>query len=251
MFWQLEEYGTRFGHIPNRGTGPRFAAILAPERRAVLALIMRLTKLEHAALVVEESGERLFIDPGKFTTPITEAQGAVAVVVTHLHDDHWTPAQLTRILEQSPDARILGPAGVVAAAEGFAVEQVSPGDRVEVGPFRLRFFGGRHAVIHPSIPVIDNVGVLVNDVLYYGGDSFDAPDGIAVEVLAAPAGAPWMKISEAMDYVERVAPRRAFGTHEMVLSRAGIDLSHARLAWATQQGGGEYLALEPGDTLDL
>jgi L-ascorbate metabolism protein UlaG (beta-lactamase superfamily) len=214
---------------------------------------MRLTKLEHAALVVDDSGDRLFIDPGKFTTPITEAQGVLAVVVTHEHDDHWTPAQLDRILEQSPDARILGPAGVVAAAAaaGVAVEQVSPGDEVTIGPFRLRFFGGRHAVIHRSIPVIDNVGVLVNDALYYAGDSFAVPEGVAVDVLAAPAGAPWMKISEAMDYVEQVAPRRAFSTHEMVLSRAGKDLSHARLAWATAQGGGEYLALEPGDTIDF
>ncbi|MGX5696218.1 MBL fold metallo-hydrolase [Agromyces soli] len=214
---------------------------------------MRLTKLEHAALVIDDSGDRLFIDPGKFTTPITEAQGAVAVVVTHEHDDHWTPAQLDRIREQSPDVRILGPAGVVAAAagSGIAVEQVAPGDEVAVGPFRLRFFGGRHAVIHRSIPVVDNVGVLVNDALYYAGDSFAVPDGVAVDVLAAPAGAPWMKISEAMDYVEQVAPRRAFSTHEMVLSRAGKDLSHARLAWATAQGGGEYLALEPGDTIDF
>lgn len=212
---------------------------------------MRLTKLEHAALVVEDSGDRLFIDPGKFTTPITEAHGALAIVITHEHDDHWTPAQLDRILEQSPEVRIFGPAGVAAAASGYPVETVTAGETRELGPFRLRFFGGRHAVIHPSIPVIDNLGVLVNDALYYGGDAFSAPEGVAVEVLAAPAAAPWMKLSEAMDYVERVAPKRAFPTHEMLLSRAGKDLSNARLAWAVQQGGGEYLALEPGDTLDF
>ncbi|MFD6053247.1 MBL fold metallo-hydrolase [Agromyces sp. NPDC060279] len=212
---------------------------------------MRLTKLEHAALIVEDSGDRLFIDPGKFTTPITEAHGALAIVITHEHDDHWTPAQLDRILEQSPEVRIFGPAGVAAAVSGYPVETVTAGETRELGPFRLRFFGGRHAVIHPSIPVIDNLGVLVNDALYYGGDAFSAPEGVAVEVLAAPAAAPWMKLSEAMDYVERVAPKRAFPTHEMLLSRAGKDLSNARLAWAVQQGGGEYLALEPGDTLDF
>lgn len=214
---------------------------------------MRLTKLEHAALVIDHSGERLIIDPGKFTTPITDAAGAVAVVITHEHDDHWTPEQLARIERDSPGVRRFGPAGVVrAAAEaGIEVEEVAPGDEVEVGPFRLRFFGGRHAVIHSSIPVIDNVGVLVNDALYYAGDSFAVPEGVEVDVLAAPAGAPWMKIAEAMDYVVAVAPRRAFPTHEMVLSRAGKDLSNARLGWATAQGGGEYLPLQPGETLDF
>lgn len=211
---------------------------------------MRLTKLEHAAFVVEHSGDKLYVDPGKFTTPITESAGTVAVVITHQHDDHWTPDQLARIVEADPEVRIFGPAGVAAAAADFPVETVEAGDSIEVGPFELRFFGGRHAVIHPSIPVIDNLGVLVNHTLYYGGDSFTVP-GVPVEVLAAPAGAPWMKISEAMDYVVEIAPRRAFPTHEMVLSRFGRSLSDARLGWAVEQGGGEYLPLEPGDTLDF
>lgn len=214
---------------------------------------MRVTKLEHAALVIEHSGDRLFVDPGKFTTPITEASGALAVVITHLHDDHWTPEQLGRIRDRNPEVRVFGPEGVVSAASeaDIPVERVEPGDEIEVGPFRLRFFGGRHAVIHASIPVIDNVGVLVNDALYYAGDSFAVPEGVAVDALAAPAGAPWMKLAESMDYVMAVAPRRAFPTHEMVLSRAGKDLSNARLKWATEQVGGEYLALEPGDSFDL
>ncbi|MFD4420338.1 MBL fold metallo-hydrolase [Agromyces sp. NPDC058484] len=212
---------------------------------------MRLTKLEHAALVIEDSANKLYIDPGKFTTPITESSGAVAVVVTHQHDDHWTPEQLRRIVEANPDVRIFGAAGVAAAASDFAVQAVAAGDEIDVGTFRLRFFGGKHAQIHPSIPIIDNVGVLVNDALYYAGDSFAVPQDVAVDVLAAPAAAPWMKISEAMDYVMAVAPRRAFPTHEMLLSQAGKALSNARLAWATEQGGGEYLPLEPGDTLDF
>lgn len=214
---------------------------------------MRLTKLEHAALVLEESGERLVVDPGKFTAPLADPTGVVAVVITHEHDDHWTPDHLRPILEHSPGARLLGPDGVVAAAgaAGFAVEPVRAGDDLTIGAFRLRFFGGRHAVIHRSIPVIDNVGVLVGETLYYAGDSFTVPEGVAVDVLAAPAGAPWMKISEAMDYVERVAPRRAFATHEMLLSPAGKELSHLRLAWAVEQGGGEYVRLEPGDVLEL
>lgn len=214
---------------------------------------MRITKLEHAAVIIEESGRTLFIDPGKFTRPVAADASTSAVVITHLHDDHWTPEQLERIRAAKTGVPIFGPAGVVAAAaaSGIDVTPVEAGDAVSVDGFELRFFGGEHAVIHHSIPVIDNLGVLVNERFYYGGDSFTAPTGVAVEVLAVPAGAPWMKIAEAMDYVEAVAPSQSFPTHEMLLSDAGKALSNARIAWSTEQGGGTFRALTPGDSIEL
>lgn len=217
----------------------------------VLARAMKLTKLEHSALLLENTGQRLFIDPGSFTTPLTDTAGTVAVVITHEHPDHWTPEQLDRIVAMNPAVRIFGPAGVAAAAPNHDITVVKAGDVIDTGPFTLQFFGEKHAVIHESIPVIDNIGVLVNNELYYAGDSFTIPEGIQVSTLAVPAAAPWMKISEAMDYVLALKPKRSFPTHEMVLSRAGKDLSNARLKAATEQAGGEFYSLEPHESLDL
>ena len=212
---------------------------------------MKLTKLEHAAIILELFDRKLYIDPGSFTTPVGGTEDVAGVVITHEHADHWTPAQLDRILALNPDVPIFGPAGVAAAATGYNVTVVADGDAAEAGPFRLRFFGAKHAVIHPSIPVVDNVGVLVNDEFYYAGDAFTVPDGVEVGTVAVPAGAPWMKISEAMDYVLALGPRRSFTTHEMLLSRAGKDLSNARIRLVTEQGGGEFFPLEPNESLDL
>ncbi|GGF14738.1 MBL fold metallo-hydrolase [Subtercola lobariae] len=216
---------------------------------------MRLTKLEHATLVLEESAKTLIVDPGSFTSPITDSlsdpSSVVAVVVTHEHADHWTPEQLNRLLEKAPGIPIFAPEGVQLAADGFDVTVVKEGDEFTVEPFTLKFFGSKHAVIHSSIPVVDNVGVLINDVLYYPGDSFTVPEGVDVDVLAVPVGAPWLKIGEVLDYVLEVAPKRSFATHEMVLSAAGKAMGGDRIRWATEQGGGEYFALAPGDTLDL
>lgn len=211
---------------------------------------MKITKLGHAALDIRENEGRLLVDPGSFTPTLEDYSGVDAVVITHLHPDHWTAEHLTAVLANSPDAVLFGPAGVASAASGFPIVTVSPGDTVTVGPFTLRFFGGEHAVIHESIPLIDNVGVLINDILYYAGDSFAIPESVQVPVLAAPAGAPWMKISESMDYVTAIAPSKAFFTHEEVLSRPGKNLSHDRLRWATEQGGGEYFAIEAGESLE-
>ncbi len=84
------------------------------------------------------------------------------------------------------------------------------GDELSVDGLTIRGVGGRHAVIHPEIPVIDNISYLVGDAdhparLMHPGDALFVP-GEPVEVLATPAAAPWMKISEAVDYLRAVAP---------------------------------------------
>jgi len=211
---------------------------------------MKLTKYEHACLVLEISDEKLIVDPGAFSTPLGDLGDVRAVVITHEHPDHWTPEQLDRILARNPDVTIYGPAGVALAASGYDITTVADGDTAEVGPFQLAFYGSRHAVIHSSIPVIDNVGVLVNNTLFYPGDSFTVPP-VAVDTLAVPSAAPWLKIGEAMDYVTAVAPKRSFPTHEMVASVIGKGMANDRLRTMTEAAGGQFYPLEPNDTLDL
>ncbi|BDZ38486.1 MBL fold metallo-hydrolase [Microbacterium suwonense] len=212
---------------------------------------MRVTKFEHAALRLDHRGQSLVVDPGSFTSPIEPIDELVAVVITHEHPDHWTPEHLDRLLGSAPGTPIYAPAGVAAAADAYDITVVAPGDAVAVGEFSLRFFGGEHAVIHSSLPRVDNVGVLVNDQLYYPGDSYAVPEGVQVDTLVAPMGAPWLKIGEAMDFVLAVAPRRAFGTHDVPLSSVGRGMHRQRLQWATEQGGGVYVDLQPGDSLEL
>lgn len=211
---------------------------------------MKITKLEHACLVLEKAGKQLVIDPGSFTSALFDTGDVVAVVITHEHPDHWTPEQLRRLLDQNPDAVVYGPQGVADAAGDFAVEVVHAGDTRAAGPFELTWFGGKHNVIHASVPVVDNLGVLVDGTLFHPGDSYTVPD-VPIDTLAAPSSAPWLKIGEAMDYVLAVAPKRAFPIHEMINSAAGNQMAAIRLTWAVEQGGGEFFALAPGETLDL
>ncbi len=72
-----------------------------------------------------------------------------------------------------------------------------------------------------------------------------------VGTLAAPIGAPWLKIGEAMDFILAVRPRRAFYAHDMTLSVAGKSSHIDRLKWATEQGGGSFHPLEVGESLEV
>lgn len=216
---------------------------------------MIVSKREHACLTVEHDGSTLVIDPGSFTAPFV-VENLVAIVVTHEHADHVTPEHLDRLLaaarEADPDREValLAPAGVAAVHPDRPWHVVDAGDRVTAGPFTLAFSGGRHALIHRTIPVIDNVGVFVNETLYYPGDSFAVPDG-PVPVLAVPASAPWLKIGDVMDYVDAVRPARAFPTHERVNSEAGNAMANARIAHVTEQHGGTFVPLVAGESLEL
>ena len=210
---------------------------------------MRIVKRGHACLELIDGGRTLIIDPGDHTEPL-DPSDLVGVVITHEHPDHWDQAHLTALRTRFPEAPILGPVGVLEAAEDFEIVPVHPGETHTVGPFELEFFGGRHAMIHESIPVIDNVGVFVNGKLYYPGDSFVGPDA-AVEVLATPAGAPWLKIAEVMDFVMDVKPKRTFATHVMTLSDDGLALSDARIRDAVESVGGEHIIVEPGTVIDV
>jgi L-ascorbate metabolism protein UlaG (beta-lactamase superfamily) len=211
---------------------------------------MIITKREHACLIVEHCGAALVIDPGSFTEPFA-VDDLTAIVVTHEHADHVTREHLDRLLGAAPEAvELFAPAGVATAHPDYPWQVIDAGDLRAAGPFALAFSGGHHATIHRSIPIVDNVGVFVNETLYYPGDSFTVPKG-PVEVLAVPASAPWLKISEVMDYLDTVRPRRAFPTHERVNSDIGNTMANARITAVVESHGGSVTVLQPGESIEV
>ena len=88
----------------------------------------------------------------------------------------------------------------------------------------MRTFGGQHAVVHPSIPVVANVGYLVAERVFHPGDSFTVPTA-PVDTLLLPISAPWSKVAEVVDYLVAVRPRQATQVHDVVLSDPGRSLT--------------------------
>lgn len=203
---------------------------------------MQLTKYDHACFTLEKDNQLLVVDPGEWSSDFISPSNIVAIVVTHDHSDHFDHEQLAAIIDENPDAIIIGPETVTSRIEVFQTTTVQPGDSIDVGLFHLDFFGGKHATIHPSIPPTANVGVLVNDLLYYPGDSLTLP-GRPVDTLALPVAAPWLKISEAMDVLTQIHPRLAFPTHDAILSNIGKELVDGRLAATASEVGSTYQRL--------
>ena len=122
-------------------------------------------KLEHACLILEEQGQKVVIDPGFYTRALEGLSHVVAIVITHVHEDHCSEEQIERILKSNPNAKIYGTDEVCKKLTGLNTTSVHHGDFYEHPGFTLEFFGDMHAEIHRSIPLIQNCGVMINDSL--------------------------------------------------------------------------------------
>ncbi|MEU1808600.1 MBL fold metallo-hydrolase [Micromonospora sp. WMMD1076] len=208
---------------------------------------MQVTKYAHSCLRLEHDGAVLVVDPGVFSDPAA-LDGADAVLITHEHPDHVDVAALTRALERRP-VPVHGPAslaGVLGDAAG-ALVTVEPGQSFTVAGVPVRAYGGQHAVIHPDIPVIQNIGYLFADVVYHPGDALFVPDDVQVDTLFAPIHAPWSKFSEVVDFIRAVAPRRAYALHDGLLNDNGFGVLDRQY---TAMSNTDYRRLEPGTRID-
>lgn len=211
---------------------------------------MKLTKMSHACVRLEKDGRTLVLDPGAFSEA-DAALGADAILVTHEHPDHFDEERLRTALEANPEAAVWTLRSVaekLSPAFPGRVHTVGHGDTFTAAGFDIQVHGELHAVIHPDLPRITNVGYLVDGGrVFHPGDALTVPDQ-PVDTLMLPVMAPWSKISEVIDYVREVRPQRAYDIHDALLT----DL--ARPVYDNQigaLGGARHLRLAPGGSAEV
>ncbi len=212
---------------------------------------MQLTKYTHSCVRFDDGDRSLVLDPGMFSEVQAALDGASAVLITHEHPDHVDAEGLRAALRRDPRLQMWAPSSVAAefAEFGEQVGTCSPGQAFEAAGFSVRTFGGQHALIHPTIPIVANVGYLIDDTVYHPGDSLIVPPS-SVEVLLVPLHAPWSKLSEVIDFAVSVRAPRAIGIHNALLTDAGRGLVEQHLGRIGAEHGVEYQALAPADTVD-
>jgi L-ascorbate metabolism protein UlaG (beta-lactamase superfamily) len=210
---------------------------------------MKITKLEHACVVLEKDGEQLVIDPGVLTNFPDSIKNVVGIFITHVHADHLDKNNVQKLLAANPKACLMGSDEVLAELKDLGAKEcpVVAGVGVKAGNFNIEVFGQDHAVIYKKVPC-QNRGLLVDDYFYYPGDSFTLPN-MPVEVLAAPAIAPWAKTSEAMDFIKAVKPKKVFPTHNAMFSSFGEQVFYSWLKPAAEEVGAEWVELQPGNSI--
>jgi L-ascorbate metabolism protein UlaG (beta-lactamase superfamily) len=211
---------------------------------------MRITKFGHACVRLEHDGVVVVVDPGVFTDPEAVA-GAGAVLITHEHPDHYAPDRLA-----ASDAPIFTIEAVAAKiredapdlAERVAV--VAPGDTFDAG-LPVRAVGELHAVIHPDFERFLNSGYVVtlgDQKVYHPGDALTGPDE-PVDLLCAPVSAPWLKVSEALDFVRLVGARRNLAIHDRIYTDVALGMVDTHMNRFLEGTGQEYARIPDGTDL--
>ena len=211
---------------------------------------MRLTKMSHSCVRLEKDGRTLVLDPGVYSE--AEAlDGADAVLITHEHFDHFEESRLRAAAEANPALEIWTNGDVADQLTGLGegrVHRVGHGDAFTAAGFEVEVHGEWHALIHPDIPRVGNVGFAVDGRVFHPGDALTVPDR-PIPTLLLPVHAPWSKTGEVADYARAVGAERAFALHDVLLSPLGLAGVERFIGMLAKDVGYERLA--PGQGVEL
>lgn len=200
---------------------------------------MNIAKFQHACFSVTHHNETIIVDPGNFTTDLEIPDTVIGVIITHIHPDHCDESLIRRILNKNPNAVVISQAQVFEHFTFAHTKTVKHGDSLTLGSFTLDFVGEQHAKIHSSIKIISNIGVIINKQVYYPGDSFTLPDH-PISTLLLPIAAPWLKMSETIDFMLACSPSVAIPTHDAILSKNGKAIADSLVTKIANANNIEY-----------
>ncbi|HET8581588.1 MAG TPA: MBL fold metallo-hydrolase [Candidatus Paceibacterota bacterium] len=212
---------------------------------------MKITKIGHCCMLLEEGGVRLLTDPGIYAEGAVEGRtGITGIVITHDHADHYHLASLRAVLEKNPDATVVtnGTVGALLDAAGIPYVRVGDGESATIDDLEIKGFGTEHALVYGDLGKTENTGYLIAGKFYFPGDAFEVP-GVPVDILALPVAGPWMKIAEAIDFAKAIAPRVAFGVHDAMVEPGSRGFAGMLIEQFVP--GVQYVTLADGEARDF
>ena len=213
---------------------------------------MKITKIGHCCLVVEENGVKIMTDPGNFSAGQDTVTGLHAVLITHEHADHLHVPSLKSVLVNNPQARIItnSSVGKLLAQEGMTYEIVEHGSHTKVEELLIEGFGEMHEEIFRDIGRVQNTGYFIGNKLFYPGDAFTNPHR-EVDVLALPVAGPWCKIKDSILYAKGIRPRIAFPVHDGMIIEGRHTPFHMLPEKALSEDGVKFIVLLNGETTEV
>lgn len=206
---------------------------------------MKITKYGHCCLLIEDKGVRIITDPGVYSTGFEDLTDIDLILISHEHADHIHTDSLKKLLTLNPNAQVVTnlSVGELLKNAEMLFKTVENGQSYTYKDVLIESFDAPHALVHKSIPQVQNTAYFISERLFYPGDAFINPSK-PVEILALPVAGPWLKLSDAIDYGLEINPKHCFPVHDGNLKEAGT--AHALPGKVLGQAGIKFVVLEEG-----
>ena len=214
---------------------------------------IRMTKIHHACLTIDDGSTRILLDPGKFG-PRPGLDGVDAVLITHRHVDHLDPDLVAEALRRGVPVWAPGDAlGDIGDLDGVGAggpHEAVPGAALRIGSLSVQVAGERHAELHPTLPGPENRAYLIDERVLVTGDEHPVPPSRPT-TLVTPADAPWLRATDLIRYVRDVHPELVVGVHDGLLNADGLSVARHVIDSLRDEGATRATMLSDGESIDI
>lgn len=206
---------------------------------------MKITKYNHACLLVEDKGKVALIDPGNYSEgilPVEKLTQLDYILITHEHEDHFYMPLIKQLVAKFLNVKIIGTQPVVEELQKEGIAATTEGDEnitVEKVPHEKVW----------GFPIRDNIMVTVFGKLAHPGDSHTFKTN--AEVLALPVAAPWGSTARAVEIAEELKPKIVIPIHDAMLKDESRKGTYKWIASHLKTKGIDFKEIENGETVEV
>ena len=211
---------------------------------------MKITRLIHSCLLIEDARANILVDPGNFSwdneqVEVENLPKIDFILITHKHADHCEPKFVQAVLNVNPDVIIIGNDEVVEELERSNIKaQTNPPAWIEMTTLK-------HSSLWRGMPELDNTVFTLWGELTIFGDNQQLDKVNFADTVIFPIVAPWGSLVETINYILDNPPKRVIPVHDWHLSELGQQWYYQRMADTFPDHGIEFMNLKPTGTIDL
>lgn len=175
---------------------------------------MKITKFQHACVLVEDNQHVALFDPGQYTMESglldpSQLTRLDYVLITHEHFDHFSIELCKKLAQAFPGALFVSTPVVITQLHDAGIHNTSEGSNEHIDIAPLKHDG--MAPLGPT-PPCDNVRFHYKDLVTHPGDTLRLEE--SKEILLLPLAGPWEAAIDAVALGLNLRPKAIVPIHD-------------------------------------